>query len=73
MPDANPISYKPSAYYFRKALRGTDDSEELRTVGLVLVSELERMKAWIREAGMTPPRWVGTPEESEDKGWRSGS
>jgi hypothetical protein len=27
------------------------------------------LKAWIEELGYTPPKWVVSPAEAEDKGW----
>ena len=59
---------RPSAFYFRKALRDTDDPERLRDIGLLLVTELERTKAWIREQGMIPPKFEVLTEESMAKG-----
>ncbi|WP_157837094.1 hypothetical protein [Geminisphaera colitermitum] len=63
------LSYKPSAYYFRRRLRGTDDPAQLRKLGLAVVLELEQLKAWVREQGMIPPKWNVLREEAEEKGW----
>lgn len=68
MPDCP--NYKPSAWYFRRALRTTDDTEELRRIGLTLVSELEELKAWVRDQGMIPPKWNVPVEEAQEKGWK---
>ncbi|EIP96833.1 hypothetical protein OpiT1DRAFT_01258 [Opitutaceae bacterium TAV1] len=64
-----PLPYKPSAFYFRRRLRATDDPEKLRKLGMSLVSELEHLKAWVREQGLIPPKWAVLREEAEEKGW----
>lgn len=61
-------SYKPSVFYFRSALRNCEDLDTAVEVGLVVCAELERLKAWVRDQGMTPPRWVVLKVEAEDKG-----
>lgn len=60
--------YKPSVFYFRKALREADSIERAVVVGLIVCAELEQLKAWVRERGLIPPRWICCPEEAEDKG-----
>ena len=62
-----PLSYKPSAYYFRKALREAESVEELRELGLGVVSELEMLKEWVRGHHLVPPRWHITPSERAAK------
>lgn len=70
MPQSNDLlSYKPSAFYFRRALRSTKDPQRLRSIGLAAVDELETLKAWVREQGYIPPKWHVLREEAEDKGW----
>jgi hypothetical protein len=64
-----PLSYKPSAYYFRTALRGATSTEEAVRIGLQLVSELELQKQWIRDHGLIPPKWNVMRSESDGKGW----
>lgn len=63
------ISYKPSSWYFRQALRATDDPETLRAVGLCVVSELEMLKEWVRAQGLIPPKNCILRAEAEEKGW----
>lgn len=63
------VSYKPSAWYYRKALRGTDDPERLRNIGLSIVAEMERLREWVRECGDIPPKWTAPEEEAREKGW----
>jgi len=58
-----PIPYRPSAYYFRQELRSARTKKEAIIVGLMLVSELEELKAWVREHGLIPPRFNVTPSE----------
>lgn len=65
------ISYKPSAWYYRKALRETNDAKRLRALGLLAVSEMERLRGWCRTNGMIPPKWKVTKEEAQAKGWES--
>lgn len=65
-------SYKPSAFYFRRALRETSDPAQLRQIGLCVVRELEQLKAWIRdEHGLTPPKLYVLKCEAREKGWPS--
>lgn len=64
------LSYRPSGYYYRRALRRTNNAEELRAIGLAVVSEHERLKAWVRdELGCIPPKWTVHPEEAAEKDW----
>lgn len=63
------IGYKPSAWYYRKALRGTDDPERLRNIGLSLVAEMERLREWVRAGGEIPPKWTAPEDEIREKGW----
>jgi hypothetical protein len=67
---SNELSYRPSGYYFRRALRRTNDADELRALALAIVTEHERLKAWVRdELGYIPPKWTVHPDEAADKGW----
>ena len=62
-------SYRPSAYYFRRAIRNARSKKEAQELGLAVVAELEFLKAWVREeCGCIPPRRVMTDEEARDKG-----
>ena len=65
-------AYKPSAFYFRRALRTTANLEQVRGIGLAVVDELEQLKAWVREQGLIPPKWHVLREEAEEKGWEIG-
>lgn len=70
IPAMNPISsFKPSAFYYRQALREADSLEEILTLSLELVCELERHKEWIRAHGLVPPKWMVTRSECEAKRW----
>jgi hypothetical protein len=62
-------TYKPSAFYFRRALRATDDTVRLRAIGMTLCSELQFLKQWVRDQGMIPPKENVMQSEVEDKGW----
>lgn len=66
-----PSSYKPSAFYFRKALRENGDPEELREIGFHLVTELEQLKQWVRDRGLVPPKWNVMQTEIDEKNWGS--
>lgn len=63
------VSYKPGAWYFRKAIRGTRNPEALRKIALDLVTENERLREWVRSCGLVPPRWIVTEEEAREKEW----
>lgn len=62
-------SYRPSVFYFRKALRGTDDVAELRELGLMLCTAYELEREWIRSQGLQPPKQIMLEEEVREKGW----
>jgi len=62
-------NYKPSSFYFRKALRSAKTVEEARDVGFTVVLELEQLKEWVREQGFIPPKMHIMREEAEEKGW----
>jgi len=63
------VSYKPSAWYYRKAIRSARTIEQASEAGLVAVLELEELKAWIREQGLIPPKRFVLRSEAEAKGW----
>ena len=65
-------TYRPSAFYFRSALREAPTKEAAVGVGLTVVSELESLKAWVREQGYIPPKHHLMLSETVQKGW-SGS
>jgi len=60
-------SYKPSAYYFRRAIRGARDLNTVKQISLHLVRELEEHKQFIRDLGMIPPRRFVLTAEAEAK------
>lgn len=62
-------SHKPSAYYFRRALRTAHSREHAIVIGLSLSSELERLTQWAEEQGLNPPQWIADPDEAREKGW----
>lgn len=62
-------SFRPSVFYFRRALRRTNDPEELREIGLLLCMAYELEREWIRSMGLIPPKQVMLEEEIADKGW----
>jgi predicted GNAT superfamily acetyltransferase len=64
------LTYKPSAFYFRRRLRQTDEPAELREVGLAVVTEMERLRSWVRDQGLIPPKWTVDPAEAKDKRWK---
>lgn len=66
----SPLSYKPSAYNYRQALRGVTSKTEAVEIGLRLVRELEAHKAWIRAQGFIPPKFYITQSEARAKGWQ---
>lgn len=61
-------SYKPSAFYFREALRSARTKREAIDYGMQAVRELEWLKQWIRERGFIPPRRFILSTEAEAKG-----
>lgn len=64
-----PLSYKPSTWYYRQAIRGARSVEQSRAIGLHVISEYERLREWVRKQGMIPPKWEVDPREAKDKGW----
>lgn len=67
--EAEILSYKPGAFYFRKAIRSAETVEAIRAEALVLVAENEKLREFIRSLGVIPPRFFATVEESQVKGW----
>ena len=65
----SPGEYKPSVFYYRKALRNSSYHERAVKVGLVVCHELELLKTWVCEQGMMPPKWLVMDEEAKEKGW----
>lgn len=71
MPDEERMpSYRPGVFYFRQAIRRTDDPEELRGLAMLLCRAIELEREWIRAQGMIPPKQVMLEEEIQDKGWK---
>lgn len=69
-PSPAPCHYRPSAFYWRRQIRNARTLEGVQTLGLAVVTELEQLKAWVREeCGKIPPRFLATNEEARDKGW----
>lgn len=64
-----PHSYKPSAWYFREALRSAETREEAIELGLQIVLEVEALKEFIRDNGMIPPKCFIMEAEAQEKGW----
>jgi hypothetical protein len=64
-----PSAYKPSAFYFRTELRAARTKREAVQIGLHVIAELERLKAWVRDQDMIPPKWNLMPSEICEKGW----
>lgn len=71
MPHSPSPSYKPAVFYFRRALRESTSHDRAIVVGLVVCHELEQLKAWVREQGMIPPKWMADPDEVAEKGWEA--
>lgn len=65
---SNQLPYRPSAFYWRRAIRNADKNG-LRQIALALVSELEIHKAFIREQGWIPPKDKVHPDEMREKDW----
>lgn len=61
------LSCKPSAFYYRQALRSARTKEELVEIGLNLVGEIERHKEFIRARGFIPPKWYIMQTERDAK------
>ncbi len=62
--------YKPSVFYYRRAIRAAKTKAQAQAEGLAVCTELERLKEWVRDQGLMPPKWLVTVEEAEEKGWR---
>lgn len=69
MSDGKIVPMRPSAYYMRRALRQCEAPEDIRAVGLHCVAEYERLREWVRERGLIPPKFEVLAEEAEEKGW----
>ncbi len=67
--DDDLIPYRPSVYYFRRALREAETRERAITIGLIACHELEQLREWVRSEGLVPPQWIIDPREAEDNGW----
>lgn len=58
-------SYRPAVYHYRQIAReGTE--EEVRAALIELSAEHERLRAWVREQRMVPPRWTAPESWSAD-------
>ena len=66
-----PLSYQPSAFYYRHQLTTAKNRSEAVKIGLRLVRELEAHKEWIRAQGIIPPKFYITQSEARAKGWGS--
>lgn len=66
---AEAITYRPTGYYFRRALRSTNDPERLREIGMTAVLEIEQLRQWARGLGHSPPKEYVMRSEIEENGW----
>ena len=71
--ESDHASYRPSAFYFRRALREANSKQEAVRIGMILVAELENLKASIRERGIIPEKRFILLSEADEKGWRDGA
>ena len=51
--DGIPV-FRPSAFYFRRALWEAGTVQEAREIGMTIIEEMEHLKAWVREQGYEP-------------------
>ena len=65
MPDE--LSYKPSTFYFREAIRSARRRAEVADLALHLVREHEMLREWVRDHGLVPPKWFISPLERSVK------
>lgn len=67
------LVFKPSSFYYRRAVRASSSVEELRDLALAVISEDERLREWVREQGLIPPKFTVHIDEAREKGWREGA
>lgn len=60
---------KPSTFYFRRAIRGADNLEEIRELALMLCLSIDLERQWIRDQGLIPPKQVMLEAELIEKSW----
>ena len=65
----NITNFKPSAFFFRQALRRAKDLPDAVAIGMTLVLELEAHKEFIRSLGHVPPKRFLTVAEVSEKDW----
>ncbi len=70
---APPATFKPSAWYFRRALRNAISREDAIEIGLQAVLEIETLKEFIRQHGLLPPKVYILSSEAEEKGFETAS
>lgn len=63
------VSYKPSSWYFRDAIRNAKTIRAAQDAGMIAVLELEELKSWIRGLGMVPPKRFVLRAEASEKQW----
>lgn len=63
----SPISYQPSAFYYRKLIADARSKAEAAEIALHLVLELELHRAWVRDQGLVPPKFFVTQAERDAK------
>lgn len=61
----------PSSFYFRRDVRAADDIDKLREISFAIIHEHERLRAWCREQGLKPPKWMVSHGEAREKGWKT--
>lgn len=57
------VPYRPAVYYFRRALRAAETTQDAVAVGLAVCRELDRLHEWLTAEGLAVPRWVLDPAE----------
>lgn len=66
---ADVVEFKPSAFYFRKAIRSAKSLREAQGIAMLLVLELGSLRSWARDLGMVPPKRYVLRTEADEKGW----
>lgn len=61
------LSFKPTEFYFRRAIRDAKTKREAQIVGYALVDEYERLRSWLLDNGVPPPEWRVLKAELRDR------
>jgi len=62
-------NYRPGGYYYRRAYREAESADEQAEIFETLLLDHEKLREWVRDQGLRPPKFEVLSHEVDDKPW----